>query len=111
MNKIRLLLLAAAVFLTVTVAVAVWDAPPLLSPSPTAVTTSTAFEKIDVNIADEATLAAVPGITPEMASAIVAKRDRIGRYENLYQLEDVDGMTSKKWKDITQYLTVSPESP
>lgn len=111
MNKIRLLLLAAAVFLTVTALVAVWDAPPLRSSGTTATTRPTAVEKIDVNTADEATLAAVPGITPEMASAIVAKRDRIGRYENLYQLDDIDGMTAKKWKDITQYLTVLPENP
>ena len=109
MNKQRLFLLAAAVFLVVTLLAAVWNLPPIVRSDETA-TTTTAFRKVDVNTADQAALTAVPGITPEMAAAIIAKRDRIGRYDNLYQLEDIDGMTKRKWEDITDYLTVLQET-
>lgn len=106
MKKLPLLLLAAAVLLIAMSVVAVWQAPPLFpAKSPTSTTTTRAL--LDVNAASAEQLTAVPGIDSDLAAAIVAKRDRIGRYENLYQLQDVDGMSQKKWQDLLEYLTVS----
>lgn len=110
MQKSHLLLLAAIVLLIAMTAVAVWQAPPLF-PSPDASATVTTRPKLDVNVATAAELIAVPGVDEELASAIIAKRDRIGRYENLYQLQNVPGMTKKKWEDLQEYLIVSPKTP
>lgn len=110
MQKQRLLLLAAVALLVLMTVAAVWQAPPLF-PSSDLSTTVTTRPKLDVNVATAEELIAVPGVDDGLAAAIIAKRDRIGRYENLYQLQDVPGMTTKKWEDLQEYFIVSPKTP
>ncbi len=110
LQKPRLLLLAAIVLLVLMTAVAVWQAPPLFPSTDSSATVSTR-PKLDVNTATAEELTAVPGVDDQLSVAIIAKRERIGRYENLYQLQSVPGMTKKKWEDLQEYLIVYPKTP
>jgi competence protein ComEA len=59
---------------------------------------------VDVNTADAAELAAVPGIGRAVASRIVELRKREGRFGSLDELLDVAGMTQSRLERARSYL-------
>jgi competence protein ComEA len=60
----------------------------------------------DVNTADAAALAMLPGIGKTIAARIVAVRERDGPFANLDELLDVAGMTEGKLARAEPYLTL-----
>ena len=72
------------------------DAGPALPPEP-----------VDVNRADAAQLARLPGVGPGLAQRIVEERDRRGRFESPEALRYVLGMGPKKLAAIRRFITVS----
>ena len=77
------------------------EAPPV----PAAGTTS-APGPISLNTADQALLETIPGIGPVTASAILAFRDEVGRFESLEQLLEVDGIGPATFGSIRDHLTL-----
>jgi competence protein ComEA len=59
---------------------------------------------VDVNTADAAELAAVPGIGRAVASRIVELREREGSFASLDELLDVAGMTQSRLERARSYL-------
>jgi competence protein ComEA len=79
-------------------AVATAPAGPPISPPP---------EPLDVNRADAAQLARLPGVGPGLAQRIVEERRRRGRFESPDQLRYVLGMGPKKLAAIRPFIAVS----
>src|SRR4029453_6681712 len=48
---------------------------------------------VNLNTADSAVLACLPGVDPDLAEAIVAKRIQIGFFSNVAELLDVQGLS------------------
>jgi competence protein ComEA len=61
---------------------------------------------VDVNIADAAALATVPGIGATLASRIVALREQDGRFASFDELLDVAGMTEARLERAQPYLSI-----
>ncbi|MFY9720315.1 MAG: helix-hairpin-helix domain-containing protein, partial [Candidatus Cybelea sp.] len=59
---------------------------------------------VDVNAADAAELAAVPGIGGAVATRIVEVRGRDGSFASLDELLDVAGMTQSRLERARPYL-------
>ena len=59
---------------------------------------------VDVNTADAAELAAVPGIGRAIAARIVEVRERDGSFASLDELLDVAGMTQTRLERARPYL-------
>jgi competence protein ComEA len=59
---------------------------------------------IDVNSADAAAIAALPGVGPVLAERIVAFRDANGRFDAPDELLDVDGVTESRYEKIAPYV-------
>ena len=59
---------------------------------------------VDVNTADAAVLAAVPGIGRAVGTRIVALREREGNFASLDELLDVAGMTQSRLERARPYL-------
>jgi competence ComEA-like helix-hairpin-helix protein len=68
--------------------------PPLLDP-------------LDINRADAAQLARLPGVGPGLAQRIVEERERRGRFDSPEALRYVLGMGPKKLAAIRRFVTVS----
>lgn len=68
--------------------------------------TAKTLQIVNVNAADEETLATVPGIGPLIARRIVALRESEGSFETLDQLLDVAGMTPSKLDRASSYLSI-----
>ena len=64
-------------------------------------------EPVDLNAADAATLATLPGIGQELARRLVAFREANGDFANLDELADVAGMTQSRIDAVTPYLYVN----
>jgi competence ComEA-like helix-hairpin-helix protein len=64
-------------------------------------------EPLDVNRADAAQLAQLPGVGPGLAQRIVEERERGGRFESPEALRYVLGMGPKKLAAIRRFITVS----
>ena len=64
-------------------------------------------EPLDVNRADAAQLARLPGVGPGLAQRIVEERERRGRFESPEALRYVLGMGPKKLAAIRRFITVS----
>ena len=62
---------------------------------------------IDLNTADAQALAALPGIGPQMADALVRFREANGPFASLDELADVAGMTQHRIDAVTPYLYVN----
>ena len=62
--------------------------------------------QIDLNAADAASLAQLPGIGNEMAARLVRFRDANGAFASLDELADVAGMTQHRIDVVTPYLYV-----
>jgi len=59
---------------------------------------------VDVNLADAAELAAVPGVGRAVAARIVQLREREGSFASLDELLDVAGMTQSRLERARPYL-------
>jgi competence protein ComEA len=73
--------------------------PPAASPPPPA-------EPLDVNHADVAALARLPGVGSGLAQRIVEERERRGRFDSPEALRYVLGMGPKKLAAIRPFITV-----
>jgi competence protein ComEA len=63
-------------------------------------------EPLDVNRADAAQLAQLPGVGPGLAQRIVEERERRGRFDSPEALRYVLGMGPKKLAAIRRFITV-----
>ncbi len=77
-------------------------APPSSSPAP-----APPSEPLDVNRADAAELARLPGVGTGLAQRIVEERERRGRFDSPEALRYVLGMGPKKLAAIRGFITVS----
>lgn len=92
-------------------------APPIATPAvsglspPGSAPTGTAppppAQPIDVNRADAAELARLPGVSSALAQRIVEERERRGRFDSPEALRYVLGMGPKKLAAIRPFVTVS----
>lgn len=73
--------------------------PPAVAPAPPA-------EPLDVNHADAAALARLPGVGSGLAQRIVEERERRGRFDSPEALRYVLGMGPKKLAAIRPFITV-----
>jgi len=78
------------------------NTPPPADPAPVP-----PLEPLDVNRADAAQLARLPGVGPGLAQRIVEERERRGRFESPEALRYVLGMGPKKLAAIRRFITVS----
>jgi competence ComEA-like helix-hairpin-helix protein len=78
-------------------------AEPAPRPDPAAAPPS---EPLDVNRADAAQLARLPGVGPGLAQRIVEERERRGRFDSPEALRYVLGMGPKKLAAIRRFITV-----
>lgn len=62
--------------------------------------------KININIATAKELAMLPGIGETYAQRIVDYRNEHGLFASIYELENVDGIGSKRIQAISEYITV-----
>lgn len=90
---------------------AVGPAPPPPGPSGIAPAPAAAPapppEPVDVNRADVAQLARLPGVGAGLAQRIVEERERRGRFESPEELRYVLGMGPKKLAAIRRFINVS----
>jgi competence protein ComEA len=77
-------------------------APPPSTPAP-----APPSEPLDVNRADAAELARLPGVGTGLAQRIVEERERRGRFDSPEALRYVLGMGPKKLAAIRRFVTVS----
>lgn len=61
---------------------------------------------VDLNRADAATLAHIPGISEGLARRIVAYRNLVGPFESLSDLDDLDGMSASRIDTLSRYLVL-----
>jgi len=83
--------------------------PAATTPAPPAAATpspSPPAEPLDVNHADAAALARLPGVGTGMAQRIVEERERRGRFDSPEALRYVLGMGPKKLAAIRPFITV-----
>lgn len=62
--------------------------------------------KININLANSKEFENLPGIGPSLAQAIVDYRVANKRFENIDDLKEIKGISSKKYKSIESYLTL-----
>ncbi len=65
-----------------------------------------ALDKLDINTADYQELLELPGMTEDVAAAIVMNRQSRGVYEEVEDLLMVRGMTLEIYEKIYQQITV-----
>jgi competence protein ComEA len=66
-----------------------------------------AIAPVDLNTADAAALALLPGVGATLASRIVAYRDVNGAFSSIDELADVSGMTQRRVDALAPYLEVN----
>jgi competence ComEA-like helix-hairpin-helix protein len=81
-------------------------APPSPSAPPSAPSPPPPTEPLDVNHADVAALARLPGVGSGLAQRIVEERERRGRFDSPEALRYVLGMGPKKLAAIRPFITV-----
>ena len=62
--------------------------------------------RININTADAATLQSLPGIGEILAQRIIAYRNENGPFTSVYDLQNVEGIGSKKLLDILELIYV-----
>ena len=82
-------------------------APPRAPTSAPASAPAPPAEPVDVNRADAAELARLPGVGASLAQRIVEERERRGRFDSPEALRYVLGMGPKKLAAIRRFITVS----
>jgi competence protein ComEA len=61
---------------------------------------------VNINTADEPTLELIPGVGPVTANAILAYRNRIGRFSAIEQLLEVNGIGPATIENIRPYISI-----
>lgn len=80
---------------------------PAAAPTPVAAPTPAAQSgRININVADEATLAAMPGMSAKKAQAAVQYRNANGPFKSCENLSDVKGIGEKTVKKLLDVCTV-----
>lgn len=72
------------------------SAPPVSETQPASAATA-----INLNNCSSEDLLPIPGISPQLAAAIVRHRDKIGEFHRLDELLDVPGMTREAYSNLT----------
>ena len=62
------------------------------------------FDKVDINRAGVLEFMNVPGISQDMAKAIVKFRKSQGNFEDIEELKNVKGIKDKKLEKLRKYL-------
>lgn len=70
---------------------------------------SFSFEKVNLNTADEYTLAKVPGIGRLIARRIVEYRQKNGRFKNIEELKNINGIVNKRYEAIKDKVYIEKE--
>lgn len=68
--------------------------------------TSSSNGKINLNTADSKTLCTIPGIGETRAAAIIALRDRIGKFSSCEEIMQVDGIKEGTFEKIKDFIMV-----
>ena len=63
--------------------------------------------KININLADAATLQTIPGIGPSKAERILEYRETTGPFQSIEDIKNVSGIGNKTFENIREYLSVS----
>jgi len=66
---------------------------------------------IDINVADEIDLLAVPGIGPRTAEKIVRYRETVGGFSRVEDLKKIPGIGSKKFATMAPFVEAKPSGP
>jgi competence protein ComEA len=74
--------------------------------APAATGSGTPAGKLDLNAADVAGLEALPGVGPVTAAAIVAWREKNGRFTSLEQLQEIQGIGPAKYAALAPLVKV-----
>ncbi len=64
------------------------------------------LHRIDLNHADAATLARIPGVGDYLAQRIVQYRGLVGPFETLDDLNDLDGISATRLASLGRYVVV-----
>lgn len=65
--------------------------------------------RVNINIADQATLAALPGVGEAKAGAIIEYRDRNGPFKTVEDIEKVFGIDDQVFAGLKAKITVEEE--
>lgn len=65
---------------------------------------------VNINTADAAQLALLPGIGPKMAESIIAYRSSVGAFNSIEDMVNVKGIGPKSLEKIRPYLSVKGET-
>ena len=65
-------------------------------------------ENVDLNSAAVEEIAGLPGVSQELAEAIVARRETEGPFDNLEQVREMEGMSSRVWAGIKERVRALP---
>lgn len=66
--------------------------------------------RVDINKASLSELSELPGISDEIAAAVVEERDRLGRFRSPGDLLGVRGIKEKRLKKILPFLSKMPNN-
>ena len=70
------------------------------------VSISTAFAAVNINTANQAELASLPGVGPAQAKAIIDYRMSHGPFKTIDDIKNVKGFGAKKFDALKSQLTV-----
>ena len=62
--------------------------------------------KVNLNLADSATLQTIPGIGPSKAERIIDYRETNGRFRTIQDIMNITGIGEKTFESIRDYITV-----
>lgn len=65
-----------------------------------------ADDRVDINTADPTQLTTLPGIGEVLAGRIMAYREEVGRFNNIYELMDVSGIGEKTFEKLESLIRV-----
>lgn len=66
--------------------------------------------RIDINKASPAEISELPGISEEVAAAVVKERDRLGRFRSPRDLLGVKGIKARRLQKILPFLSEMPNN-
>lgn len=102
-------LIVVAVAATAVGVLSAWPRGGRLPTAPVVVAPDRAWlvgQKLDLNAASASSLARISGIGPSLAAKIVAERGRRGRFSNIGELDDVDGIGPKTQETLAAFVEV-----
>ncbi len=70
------------------------------------ITTELIIQQVNINTCGKYELMQLPGIDELLADKIIEFREKIGGYQDVYELTLVDGVTNEKMSDILEYLYI-----